>query len=157
MKKPQAPEPLKAGDLQVWWVPQPPHPGFTFRVPDVATGAAVLDRLASYDLVCHPEERFTTVAERLAFVKHIPDQLVREAVEAYEKYLQSRDILQVSDNAGGLQVFEKPEGEDGEFIDWYDDDTNEDVDHFLREKGSAEPMTVEQATAALAEWRKDFA
>ena len=37
------------GDLQVWWVPQVPMPSFTFDVPDVATGALLMEALAEYD------------------------------------------------------------------------------------------------------------
>lgn len=39
----------KAGDLQVWWIPQVPGKPFTVDVVSVAEGVKVMDILADYD------------------------------------------------------------------------------------------------------------
>ncbi len=40
----------KAGDLQVWWIPQVPMKAFHVAVKSLAEGVVVMDALANYDL-----------------------------------------------------------------------------------------------------------
>jgi hypothetical protein len=42
--------PSQSAQFRVWWVPQVPMQSFLYEVPDIATGKALCDALAKYDM-----------------------------------------------------------------------------------------------------------
>lgn len=149
-------DPPKLGDFLIWWVPNPPRPGFQRRVPNVETAAAALEHLAAYDIVCRPETGLITVGTRLKFMDNIKEPLIREIIVEYDRYLDNESIYNIDVNAGGLQSYVQA-GDELEWEDWYDEKTQEDIDHFLLNYRSANPMTIESATHHLDSWRQQHA
>jgi hypothetical protein len=73
--------------------------------------------------------------------------LVTDTLALYDMFQLDNKVKPDYCNAGGLQYFDET---DGEWCDWYDDETGDDYDEYCRNKGLGRAAEIREAAKTAA-------
>lgn len=126
------------GDLRIWHTPNMPRKPFRADVPNVETAKKLLNAIADYDNFVKDDKPWTTVGGRRTKLDELSRGLERaekSSLRRYASYVLEQcghgGVPLVSANVQGLEVFEG-----GEWCEWHDPETDEDISDVMRAERS---------------------